>query len=130
VAGLLKERVSFVRDMPDAGHYFFGPVRAYDTKTLRKKYDPARREAFGRLADDLAATEPFGEAEAEATVQAFLEREGLGFGAVLPVLRLALAGSTQGPPAFAMMAVLGRDTVVTRLREALDTFDGLVAEGA
>lgn len=130
VAGLLKERVAFVRDMPDAGHYFFGPVRAYDTATLRKKYDPARREAFGRLADDLAATEPFGEAETEATVKAFLGREGLGFGAVLPVLRLALAGSTQGPPAFAMMAVLGRETVVTRLREALDTFDGLVAEGA
>jgi glutamyl-tRNA synthetase len=126
VAGMLKERVAFVREMPQKGHYFFGPVQALDEKTLRKKYKPERREAFDRLAQRLEGLADFSAESVEAEVKAFMEEEELGFGAVLPVLRLAMAGSTQGPPAFDMMATLGKATVVGRFREALDRFDALV----
>lgn len=126
VAGMLKERVQFVREMPEKGHYFFGPVQAYDEKTLRKKYNPERRPAFERLASRLEALADFSAPAVEAEVKAFMEDESLGFGAVLPVLRLALAGTTQGPPAFDMMSTLGQSTVVQRLREALAHFDALV----
>ena len=125
VAGMLKERVRFVAEMPEKGHYFFGPVQAYDEKTLRKKYKPERRAAFDRLADRLEGLTAFDAETVEAEVKAFMEAEELGFGAVLPVLRLALAGTTQGPPAFDMMSTMGQDRVVPRFREALDRFDGL-----
>ena len=55
----------------------------------------------------------------------------LKFGDVLPVLRLALAGTMQGPAVFDMMALIGKEEVDRRLQTAYQTFDGLVgAENA
>jgi glutamyl/glutaminyl-tRNA synthetase len=44
-------------------------------------------------------------------------------GQVMPILRLALAGSMQGPAVYEMMAVLGRERTVGRLKQSFDYFD-------
>ncbi len=54
----------------------------------------------------------------EAVVRGFAEGRGLKLGAVAQPLRAALAGSTSSPPIFEVMAVLGRDETLARLRDA------------
>jgi glutamyl-tRNA synthetase len=53
----------------------------------------------------------------EEVVRGFAEERGLKLGAVAQPLRAALAGSTLSPPIFEVMAVLGRDETLARLRD-------------
>ncbi|MBI1193829.1 MAG: glutamate--tRNA ligase [Bacteroidetes bacterium] len=127
IAGMLKERVHLLQEMPEAGHYFFEEPRSLDEAALRKKYKVEGRPVFDQLLGELQDCSPF-EAEAlEAKVKAYAAQTGQGLGVLMPILRLALAGTLQGPPVFDMMAVLGKEKVVQRLQQNLDRFDALLA---
>ena len=128
IAGLLKERVHLLPEFFSSGRYFVAPVLTYDEKTIRKKWKPANREKFDALADILAGQEDWTAPAIKAAVVAFMEANELGFGAVLPVIRIALSGSVQGPDAFEMMEAVGRDITVERLRGSYDFFTS-VKEG-
>jgi glutamyl-tRNA synthetase len=53
----------------------------------------------------------------EAIVRGFAERSGLKLGAVAQPLRAALTGRTTSPPIFDVLAVLGKDESLARLRD-------------
>ncbi len=128
---LMKERVSLYTEFWEQGYYFFEPVKSYDEKAVVKKWDPGRRPAFEALAEHLRGVEPFSAEAVEQSVKQFMKDHQLKFGDVLPVLRLALAGTMQGPAVFDMMALIGKEEVDRRLQTAYQTFDGLVgAENA
>jgi glutamyl-tRNA synthetase len=48
-----------------------------------------------------------------------METHSLGFGQVLPILRIGVTGTMQGPPIFAVMEVLGKDICLKRLEKGL-----------
>ena len=50
-------------------------------------------------------------------VRAYAERAGQKLGAVAQPLRVALTGRTTSPPIFDVLAVLGRDESLARLRD-------------
>lgn len=125
IAGLLKERVHLLPDFYTSGTYFVAPVTAYDEKTIGKKWKPEGRAAFDELANVLAEQEDWTAAAIKAAVVAFMEAYALGFGAVLPIIRIAISGSVQGPDAFEMLEAVGREESVARLRSGYDAFDAL-----
>ena len=127
IAGLLKERVHLLPDFFEQGYYFVAPPRDYDEKTARKKWRTENRPAFEELADELGELDDWSAPTIKNTVLAMMERHGLGFGAVLPVLRIAVSGRVQGPDAFAILEAVGRGESVARLRRAYDHFDRLRA---
>ena len=43
----------------------------------------------------------------------------------MPLLRIALAGTIQGPPVFDMMHLLGKEKSIARLKQSFEQFDGL-----
>jgi len=49
-------------------------------------------------------------------VKQFIQEKGFKPGDVLPLLRLALAGTMKGPAVFDMAAALGREETARRLR--------------
>ena len=53
----------------------------------------------------------------EALVRAYAERTGAKLGKVAQPLRAALTGSSVSPPVFDVMAVLGREEVLARIRD-------------
>ena len=53
----------------------------------------------------------------EAVVRGYAEQAGVKLGAVAQPLRAALTGRTTSPPIFDVLAVLGRDESLARLRE-------------
>ena len=53
----------------------------------------------------------------EAEVRAFAEENGAKLGRVAQPLRAALTGKSISPPVFDVMAVLGRDEALARIRE-------------
>lgn len=125
--GLLKERVNFITDFVKTGYYFFEPVREYEPKMIRKKWKPDNRAKFETLVEIIKAIEDFGTENLTTKIKSWITDNELGFGAVLPILRLAMAGTMQGPDLFAMMSLIGKEEVVTRLEKGYDAFDAIKA---
>ena len=123
--GLMKERVVFYLDFWDQAYYFFEPVKAYDEKTIRKKWKTERTPVFKELARRLQSLGDFSSKAIEDTVKGFMEDHSLKFGDVLPILRVGLSGTMKGPAVFQMMELLGQKEVVERLETAYDTFNQL-----
>lgn len=119
---LMKERVVLYPDFLTQGYYFFEPVREYDEKTIQKKWNPDQRPLFDNLREQLKAQADAPASVLEATTKAFMEDNALGFGAVLPILRVAVTGTMQGPAIFEVMALLGADEVDARLARAFDAW--------
>ena len=123
VAGLMKERVHLIPEILEQGYYFFEPVKSYEEKMIRKKWKPERAELFESLNADFNALESFVATEIEATAKAFMAKNELGFGDVLPILRIGWCGTMKGPSIFDVAELLGKEESVARLTTAIDEFN-------
>lgn len=123
---LMVDRVTFLNDFWEQGSYYFELPSTYDTKTLEKKWKPERKEIFAQLVEKLGKLSIFAHDAIEAEVKAFMAANSLGFGDVLPIIRIMVTGTTQGPPIFETTALLGKDETLKRMQLGLDKFDELV----
>ncbi len=108
---LMKERVEGVHDFVKNAPYFFQRPESYDEKTIRKKYKEENRPAFLEIAGLITSSE----GELSEKVKGYIKENGYGFGAILPVLRVAITGSMTGPDLFEMMKVIGRQESAKRV---------------
>ena len=122
---LMKERVQFIPDFLELGYYLFEKVRNYEEKPIRKKWKPEQRGLFEQLVIDLENLNDFNTEAIETCVKSFMEANSLGFGNVLPFLRIGLAGTMKGPGVFEMMALLGKEEVSARMKLAFDAFGAI-----
>ncbi|HMO39765.1 MAG TPA: glutamate--tRNA ligase [Saprospiraceae bacterium] len=126
---LLRERVTLLPEFWEKGAFFFTEPKEYDAKNVQKRWDATTRNLFEQLTDTLRAIadNQWSEPRVHQTVQEFMDQHELKPGALFPLLRIALAGSTQGPALFGMMELLGKSKTIARLDSALPRFDGFVA---
>ncbi len=127
VWGLMKERVTFPSDIWTKAAYLFAKPDTYDAKVVRKKWKEERIPLFEDLKKRLAALDDFSSTNVETSIKAFIEETGLGFGNVLQVFRVMLAGTTKGPSVFDMAALLGKEEVVERMERGAKIFDEMNA---
>lgn len=111
----LKERAKTLVELAAAAEFLFtdGP-RAIDEQAS-KILTVEGRQTLGRLIPDLETTDWSGPA-LEQKARTFAETNGLKLGQVAQPIRAALTGKTTSPPIFEMLAVLGREESITRLR--------------
>ncbi|HJE24307.1 MAG TPA: glutamate--tRNA ligase [Methylorubrum populi] len=115
----LKERAKTLVELLDSAYYLYAarPL-ALDAKAeaLLAGDAPERLRA---LLPALEALPDWTAAATEAAVRAFAEREGVKLGQIAQPLRAALTGRATSPPVFDVLAVLGRDEALGRLRDRL-----------
>ena len=128
VIELFKERITLVNELPASSAYLFAPVSEYDEKMIRKKWKPEWSEQFENLTKKLSELNNWTAESIETCVKEFMNESGLGFGQVLPTLRLAICGTMQGPSIFHVMALIQQDEVVNRISQALPMFTELKNE--
>lgn len=75
------------------------------------------RALLSRLASRLEAHNDWQLEQIEAEIRAFAEEENLKLGKVAQPLRAAVTGSTVSPPIFDVLATLGRDEALARIRD-------------
>ena len=75
------------------------------------------RALLSRLALRLEARNDWALEDIEATVRAFAEEENLKLGKVAQPLRAAVTGSTVSPPIFDVLATLGREESLGRIKD-------------
>ena len=115
---LMKERATFVEDMVEGRYLLEAPV-SYDQKTINKKWK-ADSEGIVLSLIDLFETTDF---EAETLHAAFmnhLEKNEIGMGAAMPILRVLITGQGFGPNMFEIMEFLGKENSINRLRKGIE----------
>ena len=112
----LKQRAKTLKELVD-GAGFLIAVRPLDLDEKAKKVlTPEARAVLAGLLPRLEAAE-WTAAALESEVRAFAEAGGHKLGGVAQPLRAALTGRAVSPPVFDVMAVLGRDEALARIRE-------------
>jgi glutamyl-tRNA synthetase len=120
VSDLMKERVTTFREIPSEGYYFFEPPRTYDPQVLASKWTEKSAEILVSLTSFLETDFEWKGIDLDQLVKNHLKENGWAIGQVFPLLRLALAGSLQGPDLFAMMELIGREKTIERINLLLN----------
>jgi len=91
-------------------------------KTLRK--EPALKDLLPQLADALATLDEFTQDTAEASLRKFADEKGVKASLLMHAMRTALTGQAVGPGLFDVVAAVGMDRTVTRLKHAAQLLKG------
>lgn len=124
---LMKERVMLLPEFWEKGYYFFEAIKEYEGKPIRKKWKPERREKFETLRKAINNIDRFDAVTIETVVRTFVEESELGFGNVLPILRIGVSGTMKGPSIYEIIALVGKEETDARLAKAFDAFDAMKA---
>lgn len=120
VVSLMKDRVSFVRELWDLCSFFFLPPTEYDEKTVRKRWKEYSAQQMTELAEVLEGIDDFSVEGQEPVVMKWVEDKGYKLGDVMNAFRLALVGIGKGPGMFDISAFLGKEETLHRLRRAVE----------
>lgn len=120
VVTMMKDRVSFVKELWPLCSFFFIPPVEYDEKTARKRWKENSAQVMGELADLLDGLDDFSLEHQEQVVMAWVESKGYKLGDVMNAFRLALVGEGKGPGMFDISSFLGKGETLRRLRRAIE----------
>jgi len=119
VVELLKGRMRMIPEFVEFGSYFFREPVEFEAAAREKHWKaPEVAEYLDKLAERLQNLKEFTLENAEATVRAYAEEIGLAAGKLIHPARLALTGFGVSPGLFEVMALLGKEKVVARLKKA------------
>ena len=120
IVGMLKERVNFPNEFWGNASYFFSDPENYDEKVVKKKWNENTKEVLSELIDKLEAASSFSGNELKEILAEIAEAKGFGVGKFMQPLRTATTGLGMGPELTDVLDLLGKETVVNRLKKAVD----------
>jgi len=123
-AVLLKERATFVDDMLEGTYLFISgsPLESASDAAkadLAKRWKPELVPVVERFIAMINEKAPVAADDFHALFDALLAATGMKIGQVMPIYRLFVAGTMQGPGMFDVSALLGHMEVADRLRKGL-----------
>jgi glutamyl-tRNA synthetase len=115
----LKERAKTLLELIDgAGFLLANRPLAYDEKAAAL-LDATGKAALAAVLPALEALPEFTASAVEAVVRDYATVAGLKLGKVAQPLRAASTGRSMSPPIFDVLAILGRDEALGRIRDAI-----------
>jgi glutamyl-tRNA synthetase len=125
VAGMMKERATFLQDILAEGAYLFSKPTSYDDQTISKKWKDDSAALMKEWTAVLASQTDFSQEPIEAAFKEFISSKNLGIGAVLPLFRLLLTGTGMGPSMFEIAQFLGKQECIDRLESGINAVEAL-----
>lgn len=119
VVHMMKDRVSFVKELWPLCSFFFIAPTEYDEKTVRKRWKPYSAQQMEELATVLEGIDDFSIEGQEPVVMQWINDKEYKLGDVMNAFRLALVGEGKGPGMFDISAFLGKEETLRRLRKAI-----------
>jgi glutamyl-tRNA synthetase len=120
VVGMMKDRVSFMKDLWDTCKFFFVAPETYDEKTTKKRWKEDSPEMMLELAAVLENIDDFSLENQEKIVMKWIEDKGYHLGNIMNAFRLTLVGEGKGPHMFDISSVLGKEETLKRIYRAVE----------
>ncbi len=119
IIGLVKERVSFVKDIWKETDFFFRSPETYDPEGVRKRWKPETPALMAELRSVLVNVEEFSPSDAEQLVKSWIEAKGYDIGAVMNAFRLLIVGALRGPHIFDIISWIGKEETLKRIDKGI-----------
>ncbi len=120
VCEMMKDRVSFIKELWPLCSFFFEVPTAYDEKTAKKRWKEDSAQTLTELCEVLQSLDDFSLENQEKAVHEWIERKELKLGNVMNAWRLALVGEGKGPGMFDISAFLGKEETIARTKKACE----------
>jgi glutamyl-tRNA synthetase len=119
LVGLVKERVSFVKDIWEQTDFFFKAPDEYDREVIKKRWQPDTPMMLGELLQVLREIDDFTPPATESAVKKWIEDKGYNTGAVMNAFRLVIVGTLRGPHMFDIISWIGKGETIKRIETAI-----------
>jgi len=120
VVRMMKDRVSFVKELWPLCSFFFIAPTSYDEKTRKKRWKDYSPQQMTELYDLLNGLEDFSMEAQETAVSAWITEKEYKLGDVMNAFRLCLVGEGKGPGMYDISAFLGKEETLARLKRAIE----------
>ena len=120
VVGMMKDRVSFIKELWDVCSFFFVAPTEYDEKTVKKRWKEDSAKCMTELAEVIAGIEDFSIEGQEKVVMDWIAEKGYHTGNIMNAFRLTLVGEGKGPHMFDISWVLGKEETIARMKRAVE----------
>jgi glutamyl-tRNA synthetase len=119
VIGLLKGRSKKLTELVDNAEYFFKDPARYEEKAAKKNFTLETAALLKVVVEKLTSTGQFDAQNLDALYRDYSESTQTPVGTLIHPTRLAISGVSFGPGLFELMAALGRESVVRRIKTAI-----------
>lgn len=121
IINVMKERVSFVRELFATCNYFYEAPTKYEQKSVEKNWKPETPENLNKLKEEYASLNNPTKQDFEHSLAKVSEELNVEKGKLIHPLRLAVSGQSNGPGMFDLLFILGKDEVIKRIEAAVKT---------
>jgi len=116
----LQPRSKTLKDMAADALFYFQETIAFDEKAAKKFLKPASVQPLRLLISKLENITDFTEEELETAFKSVMAETGLKLGKIAQPVRVALTGRTASPGIFEIIAIIGKERVLDRLKNAVE----------
>jgi glutamyl-tRNA synthetase len=127
ITPLIQERMTLLRDVLTVADFFFADqLPPYDpAELIPKKGDAALALRVLEKAADVLGTAEFTHDGLEGALRSAAESLGIKAGQMFEPVRVAVCGRKTAPPLFGTLEVLGRETSLRRIQQAIEKLKAL-----
>ncbi|MBP8959997.1 MAG: glutamate--tRNA ligase [Bacteroidales bacterium] len=118
---LVRERISFVKEMWDETNFFFEAPTIYDDKAVNKWWKEDSPKLLNAIAEILIGISDFSKEFIEHTIRDWIARKGYDNGLIMHSLRIVLVGELRGPGIFDIISWLGKEETLRRIKRGIET---------
>ncbi len=119
LVAMVKERVSFVKEIWDQTDFFFKAPETYDGDAIRKRIKDDTLNKLEELGTYLESSEDILADSFERHVKDWIEEREYKTGDILNALRLVIVGSLRGPHLFDIIAWIGKEETLKRIKRGI-----------
>jgi glutamyl-tRNA synthetase len=127
ITPLIRERIKLLRDVLTAADFFFvDQLPAYDpAELIPQKGDQAMALKVLARGREVLANVEFKHDPLDQALRAAAQELGVKAGQMFQPIRVAVCGRKNAPPLFATLEVLGRETTLARIEQAIPKAGGI-----
>ncbi len=120
VCRLMKEKVFFVNEIYEQGKYFFEEPTVYDEAVIKKRWNDDSKKFIVAVKDSFEKISSWTAADLESDFKKTDEATSTNPGSVMQLFRVCISGAGGGPVLFEMVELLGKETVLRRMKHFLE----------
>ena len=120
LVGLVKERVSFVKEIWEQTDFFFEAPESYDAEVVKKRWNEDSSKLLMELKSILEKSNDFSSGGTESAIKSWIEAKGYNTGTIMTALRLVIVGASRGPHIFDIISWIGKEETLKRIDKGID----------
>jgi glutamyl-tRNA synthetase len=120
VIGVMRERVSFIKEIFEKGSYFFEEPITYEEAGVKKRWNVQSSEILKQYAGKIELITSPSKGDYENALKDTAAHFNKGNGDVIHPLRLAVSGVSGGPGIFDILYIIGKEKTLSRIKTIIE----------